>query len=128
MMIQEQINRLATIVSNEVSEAVLVDSGRELLDQLFASYGSEKHLFSDKDIESLERLKKQIEAIEEFVEELGEFPYVEFKEEVDEAIGRLFFVVEQVNGLKVAGRINKEIRVLHEKKNIYQTEVSTSNQ
>ena len=47
MTVQEQIEKLTAIISNEINELVLVDSGREVLENLLESIGSEKHLFSN---------------------------------------------------------------------------------
>ena len=58
-----------------------------------------------------------MEAISEFIDEEEDFKYIDTQDDADETIGRLYPLIELTEGLAVAGRINKEIRELVERKN-----------
>ena len=115
-MVREHIERLVGVVSDEVNENLLVEEGEKLLIELRKSWRYEKEKFSNDDIETLQKLAKRIEAVKIFIQEQEEFPYVYVKEDADEIIARLYSVVKQIDGLKVAARVHKEIRELLEKK------------
>ena len=116
MTVREKIIRLKTMVSEEVSEKLIVQSGGELLSSLRNDWRSCKDDFSNDDVSVLRDISEKIDAIKDFIEEQEDFAYISTKEEVDETVGRLYYIVEKADGLKVSGRVNKEIRELIEKK------------
>ena len=81
---------------------------------LYGKHGTCKNEFSQDIINSLQKSASQLEAISEFIEE--DFGYIDTQDDADETIGRLYPLIELTEGLAVAGRINKEIRELVERK------------
>lgn len=116
MSIREQVDSLKALVLKEVNENKIVESGEEVICSLRSAWRSNKNSFSDCDVDTIKELKRKIKAIKKFIEEKRDFPDVLTKEEAEEAVGRLYSIVEKVDGLQVSGRINKEIRELIERK------------
>lgn len=121
MDVQEQILKLKNLVLDEVNEKKIVEFGSKYLQELRQRWKSQQNDFSKDDINILITLGKKIEKIGVFIEEQEEFPYISTKEEIDEVIGRLHLmleelVVEEPSKLKILGRVEKEIRELNERK------------
>lgn len=114
--LSEEINEIIGILSEEISETDLVEYGEQQIENLLKIQRSGKQDFDERDVEILHHTEKQIKEIKVFTEELDDLPYLQFKEEVDEAVDLFRSIVHRVDGWKIAGRINKEIRALAEKR------------
>jgi len=124
MDVRDKIDQLKNLVSDEVNETLIIGTGEKLLTSLRSEWKSDRSVFSEDDIELLQKIGRNIDAIKMFIEEQDDFPYVSTKEEVDEAVGRLYAIVEKVDGLKVSLRVGKEIRELIEKKSTLPSQVA----
>jgi hypothetical protein len=116
MEIRDRIESLKDTISTEINENRLIRKGEELFNSLRKDWQTHKSQFKEADIRFLKNCSDSIEAIQEFAELLEDFPYISDKEDVDETIGELYTVVEKLEGLAVAARVNKEIRELLEKR------------
>lgn len=116
MSVQEKIESLKALVSEEVNEERIVREGRNVLQILRNSWKKNREEFSAENLVLLKEIAEIIDAITRFIEEQEDFEYILSKEEVDEVVGRLYSIVEKLDGLKVSGRVNKEIRDLMERK------------
>lgn len=116
MKVSEKINNLNTMIFNEINEELLVSSSRQLVNALREDWKLNRRDFSDENITSLKRIVRLVDQIEDFIYEQKDFNHISSKEEINETIGRLHAIVENTNRLKVAARIEKEIRELIERK------------
>ena len=116
MNLEEKISEFDSLIKDEVNEKVIVEQATLIRSELRTHWKQDKNQFTELQVESLKKLSVVLEALTIFIEEQEDFTYLSTKEEVDESINRLYHVVETVDGLKVAGRVNKEIRELLEKK------------
>ncbi len=117
IQIHETINELTGLLKNETGERHLLDHGTKLIESLRKAWKVQKNEFSQDIINnSLQKSASQLEAISEFIEEEEDFGYIDTQDDADETIGRLYPLIELTEGLAVAGRINKEIRELVERK------------
>lgn len=125
MCVREKINGLKNLVSNEVNEARIIGEGKSALDSLRSDWKSNREEFTTDDVVTLKEIGGILDAIGEFIEEQEGFKYISSKEEVDEVIGRLYYITEKVDGLKVSGRVHKEIRELLERKSTLPSQASS---
>lgn len=116
MNIKEAIQNLNDIVHKEINEKILTSKGEELIGSLRECWKIQRDNFSEGDIQLLKKISYQLEALQDFIEILEDFPYLTTKDDVDETIGSLYSVVEKVDDLAVNARIQKEIRELIERK------------
>ncbi len=116
IQIHETINELTGLLKNETGERHLLDHGTKLIESLRKAWKVQKNEFSQDIINSLQKSASQLEAISEFIEEEEDFGCIDTQDDADETIGRLYPLIELTEGLAVAGRINKEIRELVERK------------
>ena len=108
----------------EINENTLLEDGRNYLNELRDAWRDNKSEYSDEDIESLRLAASQLDAVEQFIEEEEEFEYISDRDDVDEVIARLYPLVEATSKLAVAGRIQKEIRELVQRKQEMPTKAS----
>jgi len=111
-MIQEEIKRLISILTNELNEEELVRNGEQIIKSLRRQWKEKKELFTEDNINELKNASDQIRSIKIFIEEMEEFEYIDNSNEVDEVISKLYPVVEITSNLKISERVKKEIREL----------------
>lgn len=116
MNIKSTILELQSLLYEGTDESLIVRVGAQKLEHLRNHWRANKESFSEEDNSSLKQIGKRIDALKRFTEELEEFPYLATKEEIDDVLGNLYHIVDEVNELKVAGRVQKEIRELVERK------------
>jgi hypothetical protein len=116
MEIREAIAQLIELLSNETDEHRLVALGNEMIINLRREWKVNQDVFSNHDIEVLQKAAAQLDAVSGFLEEEDEFEYIKTIEDADEVVGRLYHLVEVLDGLAISGRIHKEIRGLIERK------------
>ncbi len=126
MNLTSRIEQLRTLVWEEVNENRILEIGEPIVLDLRQAWKTQRNDFSIENVETLRDLVKKIKAIKAFIEEAEEFPYVSSKEDVDEIVGELFSIVEELNLLNVSGRVNKEIRELLGKRLSMPTRESTN--
>lgn len=117
MKVSEKINSLKKMISSEINEELLVATGRLLISALREDWKLNQRDFSNENLTSLRKIVLLLDQIENFVYEQKDFHHISSKEEIDETIGRLHDIVEDTNRLKIAARVEKEIRELLERKN-----------
>lgn len=125
--IHHQIEQLRSLASHETNESKLLEEGKVLVEELRKSWKTHKAEFKEEDISSRQKIADQLAAVEEFTVEEEDFLYMSSVEDVDESIGRLYPLVEILDGLSVVGRIHKEIRELIERKKSLPTRVTNQN-
>ena len=118
MTLKKKIENLLKIVQKEQNEKNLILKGEEILNSLRNEYIADKDDFSAEDIKILKTIADQIDSVHMFRDEIEEFPYFEFKEDIDDAINRLFPIIETTEGLLIVNRVKKEIRGLIEKRQL----------
>lgn len=114
--ITTQILSLLFLVESETDERALVREGSRGLEELRRLWRDHKSEYSEENIAQLRLVAEQIEAVRQFIEEEEEFEYIKDRDEVDEVIARLYPLVEATSKMAVAGRIQKEIRELLERR------------
>ena len=114
--ISEKINYLSEFICNEIDEDSLVSNGRRLIEELRDEWKLNRLDFSDENVKSLRRITLLLDEIEDFIFEQQDFQYISSKEEIDEATGRLQYILTNTSNLKIAARINKEVRELLERR------------
>lgn len=92
---------------------------------LRSDWKSKQEEFTADDVVTLKDIGGILDAISEFIEEQEGFEYISSKEEVDEVIGRLYYITEKVDGLNVSSRVHKEIRELLERKSTLPSRASS---
>lgn len=122
--IRQRISELLTLVETETDENTLLKDGRNGLNELRSGWRANRSEYSVEDIESLRLATSQLDAIEQFIEEEEEFEYISDRDDADEVIARLYPLVEATSVLAIAGRIQKEIRELVERKQKMPTKAS----
>lgn len=115
MNVPNQIKQLSSLVSDELNEKILAESGERLLQELRKAWKTQRAEFTNEDVATLKKLADQISAVKNFIEEQDEFRYISTIEESDEIIDRLYSIIEILKDLKIAGRIRKEIREMIER-------------
>lgn len=116
MDINEKIQEFSTLAHKEVNEKIVLQSGKIIRKELKYELRRESGQISKSQRKSVKKINRILRSIKSFVEEQEDFKYLSTKEEVDETIGRLYQVVEELVGLEVARRVDKEIRELLERK------------
>ena len=111
MKVSEKINSLETMISSEINEELLVKTGRQLISVLREDWKLNRREFSEENLISLKRIVLLLDEIEDFIYEQKDFGHISSKEQIDETIGRLYNIVENTGELRIAGRIEKEIRM-----------------
>ena len=87
-----------------------------MIESLRDAWWTDRKQFTEDDIRILQRASRQLDTLKEFLLEQEDFPDLVTVEDADEVIGRLYAIVEHLDGLAVAGRVQKEIRELMERK------------
>lgn len=116
MKLDQKIQDLKRLTYTEVNEKNIIEKGKSIFDDISEQMGNNRSQFSDPQIELIDDLTDIRKVLKRFVEEQADFAHIATREEVDEVVGRLYEVVERVEGLAVEGRVNKEIRELVERK------------
>ena len=99
--ISEKINYLSEFICNEIDEDSLVSNGRRLIEELRDEWKLNRLDFSDENVKSLRRITLLLDEIEDFIFEQQDFQYISSKEEIDEATGRLQYILTNTSNLKI---------------------------
>lgn len=120
--IQDRIETLTDILANRIDEALLVSDGEAIIESLRDAWRTDSKQFTENDIRILQKTSRQLDALKAFLLEQEDFPDLATVENADEVIGRLYAILEHLDGLAVAARVHKEIRELIERKAIMPAE------
>jgi hypothetical protein len=116
MTIQTTLQLLQQLMQQEANEQVFVTQSERHLEYLRQCWRHDRHAFRAEDLIFLKNLSTKTKAVQLFLEEQECFADIMTQEDVDDMLGRLYDIVEQVADLYLIGRIHKEIRALIEKK------------
>ena len=113
--IAKKITSLLTHLEKETNEEFLLEEGQRRLNELRQLWRASKSAYSTDDVSNLKKAASQLNAVQMFCDEEEEFEYISDKDDANDVIGRLYPIVEALDSLAVAGRVQKEIRELLER-------------
>ncbi len=113
--VKEKVAELRNLLANEVNENRLYKIGSDLLNELRQAWPNQKADFKQADINWLKEARDKLYVVRSFIDLQSDFDYITTSDDANDTINELVVLAEQLEGLKVAKRIEKEVREIHEK-------------